>query len=317
MTLHVTDTTQLSTRPICGTCNSACSLILPLPATDHHTPDATYTGGERPVETITILRQVEVASPDGMVHEAFATEYTTDALQASHGTSPTASLCGNTLAATLHAREPVRLPDVYTTTGAGLQRWERTVAPIGSEHVAATARPVGANRGTEHPHTTPARRAASLSTATKRTDSPFDPLTNLFSKAGFVDRFEQVAGGADTAGYATLAVAFAELGDATANLARETADRFIAHSATRIHTVLRPDDFAGRLGEHSFVVCLSAHPDHVPTIADRLRDALEQPFDTSDATIHTAANMVSVIGGPAQTPATLVSTAARRLGLDA
>jgi diguanylate cyclase (GGDEF)-like protein/PAS domain S-box-containing protein len=89
----------------------------------------------------------------------------------------------------------------------------------------------------------------------------------------------------------------------------QVGDRLLAEVATRLSSALRPGDRIGRLGGDEFLILCPGvtSPETANAIAQRLQDALEQPFRLSEATVHVDASLGVACGGPAATADDLIS----------
>ncbi len=110
-----------------------------------------------------------------------------------------------------------------------------------------------------------------------------DPLTNLANRALFRDRVEHALSRQDR-NRAPLAVMFMDLDDfKTVNdsLGHEAGDEVLIEVSRRLHMTLRSSDTAARLGgdEFALLVEILAHPEDTMRVAERLLDAMREPFE--------------------------------------
>jgi diguanylate cyclase (GGDEF)-like protein len=154
------------------------------------------------------------------------------------------------------------------------------------------------------------RRATDAQLAHREEELAFmathDPLTDLPNRTLIVDRIEQMA--ARSARQATsVAALFVDLDNFKAindTLGHATGDQLLRAVAERLQGVVREVDALGRLGGDEFVVLvgdLTADTD--PTlVAERLLDALKQPFklgDDGDTTVTIGASIGIAVGDSA------------------
>jgi diguanylate cyclase (GGDEF)-like protein/PAS domain S-box-containing protein len=112
-----------------------------------------------------------------------------------------------------------------------------------------------------------------------------DALTGLPNRIALIDRIDQALTRSKLSGY-SLAVLFVDLDRfklINDSLGHAVGDVLLEQVAARFRTALRPGDVVGRFGGDEFVVvCESITGEHVAVaVADRLREALEEPFEVA------------------------------------
>ena len=117
-----------------------------------------------------------------------------------------------------------------------------------------------------------------------------DVLTGLPNRAVFRDRVAQAVAQAQRSG-AQVAVMFLDLDhfkNVNDSLGHETGDELLLAVAQRLRACLRAGDTAARLGGDEFVVCLPTlgEAQHAITTAEKLLDALRQPFSVRGSELH-------------------------------
>jgi diguanylate cyclase (GGDEF)-like protein len=117
-----------------------------------------------------------------------------------------------------------------------------------------------------------------------------DPLTGLVNRAAFSDRVEHALTRVERNG-TTLAVLFLDLDNfKTINdrWGHTAGDQMLVAIAERLQECLRATDAAARLGGDEFAILLEDVSDtaNVMQVADRLLDALRQPFPLAEHTVH-------------------------------
>jgi diguanylate cyclase (GGDEF)-like protein/PAS domain S-box-containing protein len=141
-----------------------------------------------------------------------------------------------------------------------------------------------------------------------------DPLTGLANRALLFDRLEhaiQSAGRRST----HLAVVFVDLDHfKTINDAfgHSTGDQLLCEVATRLHSVVRPNDTIARLGGDEFVVLCEDLKDPLQesvAIAERIQAHLQEPFVIEDREIFIAASAGVAAGATGDTAEALVTRA--------
>ncbi|MBX6389540.1 MAG: bifunctional diguanylate cyclase/phosphodiesterase, partial [Frankia sp.] len=115
-----------------------------------------------------------------------------------------------------------------------------------------------------------------------------DELTGLVARRAFLDAAARVVGGAEhRAREATRAalvlVDLNRFREINSVLGHESGDRLLVFVARRLRTLLRPADFAARIGGDEFAVLLrNAGPGRAEVFAARLREALRVPVLLAD-----------------------------------
>jgi diguanylate cyclase (GGDEF)-like protein/PAS domain S-box-containing protein len=117
-----------------------------------------------------------------------------------------------------------------------------------------------------------------------------DVLTGLPNRAVFRDRVSQAIAQAQRSG-AQVAVMFLDLDhfkNVNDSLGHETGDELLKSAAQRLRSCLRAGDTAARLGGDEFVICLPtlSEPQHAISIAEKVLDALRQPFSLGGNELH-------------------------------
>ena len=118
-----------------------------------------------------------------------------------------------------------------------------------------------------------------------------DALTGLANRALFLDRLRSVT----TTG-APVAVLFLDLDDfklINDGWGHDTGDRLLCEVAERLRAAVRPGDLVARLGGDEFTVLCEglAGEREALAVADRLREALEEPFDIAGQHRHVRASI--------------------------
>jgi diguanylate cyclase (GGDEF)-like protein/PAS domain S-box-containing protein len=112
-----------------------------------------------------------------------------------------------------------------------------------------------------------------------------DALTGLPNRTALIDRIEQALSRARSSGY-SVAVLFVDLDRfklINDSLGHAVGDVLLEQVAARFRAALRPGDVVGRFGGDEFVVvCENITGETVAVaVADRLREALEEPFEVA------------------------------------
>jgi len=129
-----------------------------------------------------------------------------------------------------------------------------------------------------------------------------DVLTGLPNRTVFRDRVAQAIVQAQRSGV-QVAVMFLDLDhfkNVNDSLGHETGDELLKSAAQRLRGCLRAGDTAARLGGDEFVICLPTltESQHVISIAEKVLDALRQPFSVRGSELHVRGSLgVSIFPG--------------------
>lgn len=112
-----------------------------------------------------------------------------------------------------------------------------------------------------------------------------DPLTDLANRATFIRRVDEWLSGAASA--RSAAVMFVDLDDfkqVNDSLGHSVGDQAIRDVGRRLLSCMRDGDLVARLGGDEFAIFLTGLPNvtQLVTVAERLIEALNQPFHSSD-----------------------------------
>ena len=129
-----------------------------------------------------------------------------------------------------------------------------------------------------------------------------DPLTGLANRALFADRLQHARSFGQRGG-ARFAVAVSDLDDFKAindRLGHGMGDQVLVEAARRLRGRLRETDTAARLGGDEFAVLFEAVDDAPAAyaLAERLRQALAQPFEVQGAALRVQASMGVALSAP-------------------
>jgi diguanylate cyclase (GGDEF)-like protein len=138
-------------------------------------------------------------------------------------------------------------------------------------------------------------RALQASAERDRHQATHDALTELPNRELLRDRLEQaLAGAARSSGEVALILIdldrFKEIND---TLGHTYGDKLLCQVGPRMQSVLRDGDTVARLGGDEFAVLLPTVDGvtEARTVADRLREALHQPFDVDDVVLDVEASV--------------------------
>jgi diguanylate cyclase (GGDEF)-like protein/PAS domain S-box-containing protein len=129
-----------------------------------------------------------------------------------------------------------------------------------------------------------------------------DPLTGLPNRSFFGELLQREMSRSARASHRQYAVLFIDLdGFKLVNdgLGHLVGDQFLVSIAQRLQSRLRPADALARLGGDEFAVLVSevVNTDDVTVVAERMQEALAQPFDIQGHEIYASASIGIVIGG--------------------
>ena len=141
-----------------------------------------------------------------------------------------------------------------------------------------------------------------------------DSLTGLPNRALFTDRVQHALERATRDPNSSLAVIFLDLDDfknINDSLGHGAGDELLVGVAGRLGQTLRPVDTAARLGGDEFGVLLEDTTTEAPQlVANRLLEALEQPFALHGKQVHVRASIgIAINTSPASTPEDLLRNA--------
>ncbi|HEX6704410.1 MAG TPA: EAL domain-containing protein [Albitalea sp.] len=132
-----------------------------------------------------------------------------------------------------------------------------------------------------------------------------DVLTGLPNRTVFRDRVSQAIAQAQRSG-AQVAVMFLDLDhfkNVNDSLGHDTGDELLKAAAARLRSCLRSGDTAARQGGDEFVICLPTLADgpHAIPIAEKLLEALRQPFSIGSNELHVRGSIgISLYPGDGQ-----------------
>jgi diguanylate cyclase (GGDEF)-like protein/PAS domain S-box-containing protein len=133
-----------------------------------------------------------------------------------------------------------------------------------------------------------------------------DPLTGLANRRALGDRLATARSRAHRTGHAlaVLRVRLDRFPALTSSHGHEVGDAVLVETGARLRAVTRPGDTVARLGGDEFCVVLEDLTDDADaaTIADRVRVALNRPFELDDLTLRSAAAIGVATGRPRSTP---------------
>ncbi len=129
-----------------------------------------------------------------------------------------------------------------------------------------------------------------------------DSLTQMPTRAVFLDRVARVAERAARVRGSRFAVLIAEiqdLADIRDDIGQWNLDAVLISAAGRVKACLRPGDSPARLGADSFAVLFEdlESPDEVGAVVDRMRGILSQPFDVGERRV-VLKSIIGVAVGP-------------------
>ena len=140
-----------------------------------------------------------------------------------------------------------------------------------------------------------------------------DPLTGLANRALFTDRVTHALDRAHRSGE-QLAVLFVDLDDfKTVNdsLGHAAGDEVLVGVSERLEGCLRGGDTCARLGGDEFGVLLEGvrPPEQAADVADRIAEALSQPFEMAGKEVYARASIGVALGSTATNPSELLRNA--------
>ena len=113
-----------------------------------------------------------------------------------------------------------------------------------------------------------------------------DPLTELWNRRAFEDRYESLAAGEELRAAAILMVDVDHFKSINDDYGHEAGDTALVAIAQRITNVLRPGDFAARYGGDEFIVLLpDTPPKTAAEVGDRIRVAVLSAFANPTITV--------------------------------
>ena len=122
-----------------------------------------------------------------------------------------------------------------------------------------------------------------------------DSLTGLPNRNAFYEAVDEaiaqaMAGGPRAAAMIIDLDRFKEVND---TLGHHSGDILLRHAADRLRDALRPSDLLARLGGDEFAVLLPtvSSVEQATQVAERIRGALEQPFQIQDISLHVGASV--------------------------
>ena len=127
-----------------------------------------------------------------------------------------------------------------------------------------------------------------------------DPLTDLPNRALLHDRLQTALAESGGSG-SPLSLLYIDLDgfkQVNDRYGHAVGDLLLGEVARRIRAAVRESDTVGRVGGDEFVVLLATPAQHVPAIAEKIRSALEQPFDFAQPPLHISAS-IGVANHPA------------------
>jgi diguanylate cyclase (GGDEF)-like protein len=194
-------------------------------------------------------------------------------------------------------RRPIVVPAVFTLSSLGIVVADGEVGHVDPFVVIlASATLMLAVAWMAHSY----RQLRTLATA--RREALTDELTGLGNRRMLTRQLGDRLDGPGTAGAATttpLAVLivdldrFKEVNDA---FGHPVGDELLAQLGPRLRRVLRSEDVLTRLGGDEFAVLLfDADRDHATDVGHRITEALREPFELRDVTVHTGASIGIVL----------------------
>ena len=122
-----------------------------------------------------------------------------------------------------------------------------------------------------------------------------DGLTGLPNRAAFYEAVDAVAGAVGDARppAAVMVIDLDRFKEVNDTLGHHTGDLLLCQAAERLREALRDPDLLARLGGDEFAVLLPslADPESAEEIADRIRAALEAPFELQEIVVHVGASV--------------------------
>jgi diguanylate cyclase (GGDEF)-like protein/PAS domain S-box-containing protein len=139
-----------------------------------------------------------------------------------------------------------------------------------------------------------------------------DSLTGLPNRALFADRVTHAL--TRSRGDETIGVLFIDIDDfKTINdsLGHAAGDALLVEVAQRLRASLRPSDTPARLGGDEFAILVEDvdDPSGLVTVAERVLEALREPFDVGGAASHARASVGIAVGRPGQSAGDLLRNA--------
>lgn len=128
-----------------------------------------------------------------------------------------------------------------------------------------------------------------------------DSLTGLLNRAGFGDRIDELIRDENRAGYAVLAINLDRFSRVNACMGSLAGDELLISVARRLKGALRGRDILARTGGDEFAVLLKLGDgaDDAQHVADRMQQALANPFRLSDFEIQVDCSIGIALGDDA------------------
>lgn len=125
-------------------------------------------------------------------------------------------------------------------------------------------------------------------------DARHDPLTGLANRTRLQECLEEAV--ADKSFLAVLYLDFDRFKAINDSYGHEVGDQLLVAIATRLRARLRRNDVVARLGGDEFAVLLRISQDtHVTTIAEKLTQAFQEPFQVGDYLLYSTASIGVVV----------------------
>jgi diguanylate cyclase (GGDEF)-like protein len=117
-----------------------------------------------------------------------------------------------------------------------------------------------------------------------------DPVTTLGNRHAFEERLAQMIAGTGQVGVVYLDLdGFKPIND---RLGHAAGDELLLACAARIVGVIRPDDFAARIGGDEFAVIVAGTtPEALKTVCERISSAIDAPFTIAGTSVRLSASV--------------------------